>query len=215
MIPLRWRGKKFLPQRSKTPFHLRDIVDEGLFTAVALRKRRQQSKATKGSAADKATSSKIPPEKKTSPAGRASWRPRLLEAAVNAPRHLTPRGKDVSRELPTKPPMNPVTGGTNQQAPPPPKTSPTSQKTLSKTPDQDSPVLQAGDFPPLTDAGALRRPTKKTATQRDTRFVSGKASEWRDGSQGRVDNNIPAREGHLCRTETKRLKGHATAKCKE
>ncbi|KAL1478600.1 hypothetical protein MTO96_034964 [Rhipicephalus appendiculatus] len=81
------------------------------------------------------------------------------------PRHLTPREKDVSRELPTKPPMNPVTGGTNQQAPPPPKTSPTSQKTSSKTPDQGSPVLQAGDFPPLTDAGALRRPTKKTATQ--------------------------------------------------
>ncbi|KAL1479551.1 hypothetical protein MTO96_051741 [Rhipicephalus appendiculatus] len=55
------------------------------------------------------------------------------------PRHLTPREKDVSRELPTKPPMNPVTGGTNQQAPPPPKTSPTSQKTSSKTPDQGSP----------------------------------------------------------------------------
>ncbi|KAL1481464.1 hypothetical protein MTO96_015614, partial [Rhipicephalus appendiculatus] len=81
----------------------------------------------------------------------------------------TPKTSDVTREGrqpgATKPPMNLVSGGTNQKAPPPPKTSPTSQKTSSKTPDQDAPVLQAGGFPPLTDAGALSRPTKKTATQ--------------------------------------------------
>ncbi|KAL1418532.1 hypothetical protein MTO96_005659 [Rhipicephalus appendiculatus] len=129
-----------------------DIVDGGLFTVVALRKRRQQSKATKGSATDKATSAKIPPEKKDIPsAGWASWRPRF--------------GKDVSRELPTRPPMNPVAGGTNQQAPPPPKTSQTSRQTSSKTSGQGASVLQAGELPPLTDAGALRRPSKMTASQ--------------------------------------------------
>ncbi|KAL1462015.1 hypothetical protein MTO96_043272 [Rhipicephalus appendiculatus] len=81
------------------------------------------------------------------------------------PRHMTSRGKDVSLELPTKPPINPVAGETNQQAPPPPKTSPTSQKTSSKTPEPGATVLQAGDFPPLTDAGALSWPTKQTASQ--------------------------------------------------
>ncbi|KAH7959706.1 hypothetical protein HPB49_013131 [Dermacentor silvarum] len=54
---------------------------------------------------------------------------------------------------------------TNQQVPHPPKASQTSQKTSSKTPDQGVPVFQAGEFPPLTSAGAPRRPAKKTSSQ--------------------------------------------------
>ncbi|KAL3181506.1 hypothetical protein MRX96_008560 [Rhipicephalus microplus] len=42
-----------------------DVVNEGLLTVVALRKRRQQSKATKGSATNKAAFVNIPLEKKT------------------------------------------------------------------------------------------------------------------------------------------------------
>ncbi|KAH7973792.1 hypothetical protein HPB49_005303 [Dermacentor silvarum] len=52
-----------------------DIVDEGLFTVMTLRKRRQQSKAAKASATDKATSAKTPPKKNTS---RVSWRPAAM-----------------------------------------------------------------------------------------------------------------------------------------
>ncbi|XP_075741755.1 uncharacterized protein LOC142792466 [Rhipicephalus microplus] len=52
-----------------------DIVDEGLFTVAALRKRRQQSKATKASATNKAASANIPPEKKTL---RVPWRPTAM-----------------------------------------------------------------------------------------------------------------------------------------
>ncbi|KAL1479552.1 hypothetical protein MTO96_051742 [Rhipicephalus appendiculatus] len=87
------------PQNSVPPT---DIVDEGLFTALALRKRRQQSKATKGSAADKATSSKIPPEKKTS---RVSWRPTAMPriAAEDFTIVLKPRVTvDLKATLPTR-----------------------------------------------------------------------------------------------------------------
>ncbi|KAH7965520.1 hypothetical protein HPB49_008531 [Dermacentor silvarum] len=49
-----------------------DIVDEGLFTVMTLRKRRQQSNTAKASDTDKAKSAKTPPKKKTS---RVSWRP--------------------------------------------------------------------------------------------------------------------------------------------
>ncbi|KAL3190324.1 hypothetical protein MRX96_019853 [Rhipicephalus microplus] len=50
-------------------------MDEGLFTVVARRKRRQQSKATKASAPNKAASANISPEKKTS---HVSWRPTAM-----------------------------------------------------------------------------------------------------------------------------------------
>ncbi|KAL3251000.1 hypothetical protein MRX96_055264, partial [Rhipicephalus microplus] len=70
VIPRRWRGKKFLPPEPENSVSLTNIVDEGLFTVVALRKHRQQSKATKASATNKAASVNIPPEKKTS---RVSW----------------------------------------------------------------------------------------------------------------------------------------------
>ncbi|KAH7981068.1 hypothetical protein HPB49_021285 [Dermacentor silvarum] len=51
-----------------------DIVDEGLFTVMALRKRRQQSNTAKASDTDKAKSAKTP-HKKTS---RVSWRPAAM-----------------------------------------------------------------------------------------------------------------------------------------
>ncbi|KAH7954865.1 hypothetical protein HPB49_022329 [Dermacentor silvarum] len=51
-----------------------DIVDEGLFTVMTLRKRRQQSNTAKASDTDKAKSAKTPP-KKTS---RVSWRPAAM-----------------------------------------------------------------------------------------------------------------------------------------
>ncbi|KAL3224814.1 hypothetical protein MRX96_049412 [Rhipicephalus microplus] len=52
-----------------------DIMDEGLFTVVALHKCRRKSKATKGWSNNKATSVNILPEKKTS---RVSWRPTAM-----------------------------------------------------------------------------------------------------------------------------------------
>ncbi|KAH7965916.1 hypothetical protein HPB49_012131 [Dermacentor silvarum] len=52
-----------------------DIVDEGLFTVMTLRKRRQQSNTAKASDTDKAKSAKTPPKKKTS---RVSWRPAAM-----------------------------------------------------------------------------------------------------------------------------------------
>ncbi|KAH7936832.1 hypothetical protein HPB49_005678 [Dermacentor silvarum] len=51
-----------------------DIVDDGLFTVMTLRKRRQQSNTAKASDTDKAKSAKTPP-KKTS---RVSWRPAAM-----------------------------------------------------------------------------------------------------------------------------------------
>ncbi|KAH7956467.1 hypothetical protein HPB52_010001 [Rhipicephalus sanguineus] len=76
---------------------------------------------------------------------------------------VTPEGRHSGAH--NQAPKNPVARRTSQQAPPAPKTPQTSQKTSSNTPDHSGPVLPAGDFPPLTDAGALRRPTKKTSSQ--------------------------------------------------
>ncbi|KAH7975514.1 hypothetical protein HPB52_002342 [Rhipicephalus sanguineus] len=254
-----------------------DIVDEGLFTVVALRKRRQQSKGTKGSATDKATSAKIPPKKKTS---RVSWRPTAmpriaaedftivlkpritvdlkatfhpgelgakLTSYVNAtnsdsisvwpmweqniivvatedinsanllarefsletsqgplpmighakisgevhakqdfaacssrvgimaaaaprssgqrPRHLTSRPKDVTRELPTKPPRTLLPDAPISKRHFHPKHHRRHRRRHPIHLTTIGPVLPAGDFPPLTDAGALRRATKKTSSQ--------------------------------------------------
>ncbi|KAH7980233.1 hypothetical protein HPB49_013994 [Dermacentor silvarum] len=52
-----------------------DIVDEGLFTVMTLRKRRQQSNTAKASDTDKAKSAKTPPKNKTS---RVSGRPAAM-----------------------------------------------------------------------------------------------------------------------------------------
>ncbi|KAH7940993.1 hypothetical protein HPB49_008825 [Dermacentor silvarum] len=60
------------PEDSVPPTH---IVDEGLFTVMTLRKRRQQSNTAKASDTDKAKSAKTPPKKKTS---RVSWRPAAM-----------------------------------------------------------------------------------------------------------------------------------------
>ncbi|KAL3231303.1 hypothetical protein MRX96_023349 [Rhipicephalus microplus] len=174
-----------VPENSIPPT---DIVDEGLFTVVALRKRRQQSKATQGSATNKAASANIPPEKKIS---RATWRstamPRiaaevftivLKPRVMHAGGHHGSRGAPKQRSTPktcgvvpggrqpgatNQATKNPATGGTSQQAPSPPKTP--SQQTSSKTPDQGAPVLQSGDVSPLTDSGTYKRSNKKTASQ--------------------------------------------------
>ncbi|KAL3217626.1 hypothetical protein MRX96_032259 [Rhipicephalus microplus] len=74
-----------VPENSVLPT---DIVNEGLFTVVALRKRRQQSKATKCSATN-------------SRAGIMAVAAR--RSSGQRPRHLASCQKDVSRELPTKP----------------------------------------------------------------------------------------------------------------
>ncbi|KAL1414379.1 hypothetical protein MTO96_030383 [Rhipicephalus appendiculatus] len=51
------------------------------------------------------------------------------------------------------------------------------------------PVLQAGDFPPLTDAGALRRLTKKTATQ-----VTSNIKTWLHGTNPRSRRASPLKD---------------------
>ncbi|KAH6946358.1 hypothetical protein HPB50_013068 [Hyalomma asiaticum] len=65
-------------------------------------------------------------------------------------------------------PKNPVAGRSSlaaKQTPPPPTTSPTPQKTSTRTPDQGAPKLQAGEFPPLSAASGIRPPAKKTSSQ--------------------------------------------------
>ncbi|KAH6947480.1 hypothetical protein HPB50_019196 [Hyalomma asiaticum] len=65
-------------------------------------------------------------------------------------------------------PKNPVVGRSSlagKQTPPPPTTSPTPQKTSTRTPDQGAPKLQAGQFPPLPAASGIRPPAKKTSSQ--------------------------------------------------
>ncbi|KAH7957390.1 hypothetical protein HPB52_018491 [Rhipicephalus sanguineus] len=132
-----------------------DIVDEGLFTVSALRKHRQQSKATTGSATDKA-SAKIPPKKNTSRACKArcrrSQQPGKHHGGRGSPQQRsTPKTSDVTPEgrLPGAPyqaPKNTVAGRTNQQAPPPPKTPHTSQKTSSKTLEPSAPRAPSWGF---------------------------------------------------------------------
>ncbi|KAH7968713.1 hypothetical protein HPB52_010794 [Rhipicephalus sanguineus] len=167
-----------------------DIVDEGLFTVVALRKRRQQSKATKGSATDKATSAKIPPKKKTSrqPGGHHGGRGSPQQRSAPKTSDVTPEGRHPG--VPNQAPKNPVAGRTNKQAPLPPKTPQTSQKTSSNTPEHSGPVLPAGDFPPLTDAGALRRPTKKTSSQQ----VTSNIKTWLHGANPRSRRASPLKD---------------------
>ncbi|KAH7965206.1 hypothetical protein HPB49_004650 [Dermacentor silvarum] len=75
-----------------------------------------------------------------------------------------PKTSDVTPEG-RQPGATNQTPKTNQQVPHSPKTSQASQKTLSKTPDQGAPVFQAGEFPPLTSAGAPWQPAKKTSSQ--------------------------------------------------
>ncbi|KAH6943009.1 hypothetical protein HPB50_013700 [Hyalomma asiaticum] len=65
-------------------------------------------------------------------------------------------------------PKNTVAGRSSlagKQKPPPPTTSPTPQKTSTRTPDQGAPKLQAGEFPPLSAASGIRPPAKKTSSQ--------------------------------------------------
>ncbi|KAH7958407.1 hypothetical protein HPB49_001339 [Dermacentor silvarum] len=64
------------PEHSVPPT---DIVDEGLFTVMTLRKRHQQSNAAMPSDTDRATSAKTTPKKKTS---RVPWRPAAMPRTV-------------------------------------------------------------------------------------------------------------------------------------
>ncbi|KAH8036813.1 hypothetical protein HPB51_005941 [Rhipicephalus microplus] len=70
---LAWKGISTPVPETSVPST--DIVDERRLLVVALRKRRQQSKTTKGSATNKATSANITPETTTS---RVQWRPTAM-----------------------------------------------------------------------------------------------------------------------------------------
>ncbi|KAL3256740.1 hypothetical protein MRX96_046570 [Rhipicephalus microplus] len=133
-----------MPENSVAPTV---ILDERLFTLVALSELCQHSKATKGLATNTATSANIPPEKRTSQACKASFC-RLQQPGG----HPGSRGSSKQWSMPktfgvvperhqpeatNQATKNPAFGETSQQAPPPPKTP--SQQTSSKTPDQSAP----------------------------------------------------------------------------
>ncbi|KAH7955752.1 hypothetical protein HPB52_003623 [Rhipicephalus sanguineus] len=174
-----------------------DIVDEGLFTVLALASVASNLKLPRArlpiSLSEDSTQEehipciagghRMPPHsygdftivlKPRITACKAIWcrsqQPGKHHGGRGSPQQRsTPKTSDVTPEgrLPGAPyqaPKNTVAGRTNQQAPPPPKTRQTSQKTSSKTLEPSAPVLPAGNFPPLTGAGALRRPIKGTSS---------------------------------------------------